>query len=60
VSCGVGGRRGSDPALLWLWCGLAAVAPVQPLAWNLAHATGVPSLPKKKKKKKKERIDNFF
>ena len=20
VSCGVGRRRGSDPALLWLWC----------------------------------------
>ena len=26
VSCGVDHRRGSDPALLWLWCRLAAVA----------------------------------
>ena len=26
VSCGVGGRRGSDLALLWLWCRLTAAA----------------------------------
>ena len=26
VSCSVGHRRGSDPALLWLGCRLAAVA----------------------------------
>jgi len=25
-----------DPVLLWLWCRLAAVAPVQPLAWEPA------------------------
>ena len=24
--CGVGGRRSSDPALLWLWCTQAATA----------------------------------
>ena len=23
-----------DPVLLWLWCKLAAVAPIQPLAWE--------------------------
>ena len=28
VSCGVGRRYSSDLALLWLWCRLAAVAPV--------------------------------
>ena len=28
MSCGVGRRRGSDPVLLWLWCRLAAVAPI--------------------------------
>ena len=33
-------RRSSDPALLWLWCRLAAVAPSQPLAWELPNATG--------------------
>ena len=26
VSCGVGCRCGSDPALLWLWCRPAAAA----------------------------------
>ena len=25
---------GSDPVLLWLWCGLVATAPIQPLAWE--------------------------
>ena len=24
--------------LLWLWCRQAAVAPIQPLAWELPHA----------------------
>ena len=39
-SCGVGHRHGSDPELLWLWCRLAAVAPILPLAWELLCATG--------------------
>ena len=26
MSCGVGSRHGLDPALLWLWCKLAAAA----------------------------------
>ena len=34
-SCGVGCRRGSDPALLWLWCRLVATAPIGPLTWDL-------------------------
>ena len=34
MSCGVGHRRGSDPTLLWLWCGPAAVPPIRPLAWG--------------------------
>ena len=28
MSCGVGLRRGSDLALLWLWCRPAVAAPV--------------------------------
>ena len=32
---------GKDPALPWLWCRLAAAAPVQLLAWELPHATSV-------------------
>ena len=41
VSCSVGRRRGSDPELLWLWCRLAAVAPIPPLAWELQYAVDV-------------------
>ena len=29
-----------DPALLWLWCRLAAVALIGPLAWEPPNATG--------------------
>ena len=47
--CGVGGRCGSDLALLWLWCRPAAVAPSRLLAWEPPYATGV-ALKKKKKK----------
>ena len=32
VSCGVGCRYGSDPALLWLWRRPAATAPIGRLA----------------------------
>ena len=41
MSCGVGRKHGSDLVLLWLWCRLAAVAPIQPLAWELPEAMGV-------------------
>ena len=41
VSSGVGRRRGSDLALLWLWCSLAAVAPIGHLAWEPPYAMGV-------------------
>ena len=40
MSCGIGLRRGLDLALLWLWCRLAAAAPIGPLAWELPYATG--------------------
>ena len=29
-----------DPALLWLWCRLAATAPMRPLAWEPPYASG--------------------
>ena len=29
-----------DPALLWLWCRLAAVALIPPLAWEPPYASG--------------------
>ena len=34
VRCNVGHRRGSAPSLLWLWCRLAAVVLIWPLAWE--------------------------
>ena len=54
VSRGVGCRHGNDPA--WLWCGLAATAPIQPLAWEPPYAVGVAQENGKKKKKKKSNI----
>ena len=48
VSCGVGRRCGLEPALLWLWCRLAAAALIRTLAWPLPYATGA-TIKKKKK-----------
>ena len=53
-SCGVGRRHGSDPVLVWLWYGQAAVAPIWPLSWELPHAKG--SALKKTKGKKRKKI----
>ena len=41
MSCGVGHRRSSDPALLWLWRTPEATAPIQPLAWEPPYAVAV-------------------
>ena len=49
----IGHRRSLDVALLWLWRRLAAVAPIQFLAWEFPYAAGV-ALEGKKKKKKHE------
>ena len=48
MSCGVGHRHGSDPALLGLWSGPAATAPIWPLVREPPCAVGV-ALKKKKK-----------
>ena len=53
VSCGVGCRCGSDPALLRLWPTLAATAPIRPLAWEPPHAAGAAQEMAKRRKKKK-------
>jgi len=55
MSCGVGRRHSSDPALLWLWCRPAATAPIRPLAWEPPNAMGT-ALKRQKKKKKIELI----
>ena len=52
VSCGVGCRCVSDPALLCLWHRWAATALIRPLAWETPYATGE-ALKKKKTNKKK-------
>ena len=54
MSCGEGCRCSSDPILLWLWCRLAAVAPIQPLSLELPYVPGVALKSKKKKKKERE------
>ena len=55
MSSGVGCRRSSDPALLWLWRRLVAIAPIGPLAWEPPCAMGMaPEKAKRQKKKKKK------
>ena len=41
MSCGVGHRHGSGLVLLWRCYRSAAVAPIQPLAWELPYAVDV-------------------
>ena len=58
MGCGVGRRRGSDLALLRLWCRPTATAPIQPLAWEPPYALGSDIQGKtkqNKENKKKER-----
>ena len=38
MSCGVGRRLSLEPALLWLWRRLVAIALIRPLAWEPPHA----------------------
>ena len=40
----------SDLALLWLWCRLAAAAPIRPLTWKPPYATGVAIKSKRERK----------
>ena len=58
MSCGVGCRRGSDPALLllWLWRRPVAMAQIRPLPRESPYAEGaaLEKRQKDKKKKKKE------
>ena len=63
MSCGVGHRRGSDLALLWLWRRPVATAPIRPLGWEPPYAWGA-ALEKtnrqKKKKKKKKKFPSSY
>ena len=51
----MGGRLGSDPALLWPWRRLLATAPIRPLPWEPPYAAGAPQEKAKKKKKRKKK-----
>ena len=55
MSCGVIHRLGSDSKLPGPGLWVAAVALIQPLAWELPYARGVALKRKKKKKKEKKR-----
>ena len=55
MSCGVGCRRGLDPALLWLWRRLAAIAPIGPAAWEPPYAAGATLKRQKTEKKKRKK-----
>ena len=60
MSCGVGHRHGSDPALLWLWHRPVAAALIRPLAWEPPYAVGAALEKKgKKDKKKKKKKPNY-
>ena len=50
MSCGVGRRCNSNPALLWLWHRLVTTAQIGPLAWEPLYAAGV-TLKRQKEKK---------
>ena len=52
LSCGVGRRGGLDPAWLWLWHRPAAIAPIQPLVWELPYAAGAVLKIRQKQNKK--------
>ena len=59
VSYGIVCRLGLDPILLWLWCRPAAIALIQPLAWESPNATGA-ALKQKKKINKIKIISEKF
>ena len=50
IQADAGCRRGSDPAVLWLWCRPAAAALIRPLARELSYAACM-ALKRKRKKK---------
>ena len=60
MSCGVGCRHDSDPALaaalvlLWLWCRPVATALIRLLAWEPPYAAEV-ALEKAERQKKEEK-----
>ena len=56
MSHGVGRKCTLDPALLCLWCRMAATALIQPLDWEPPYATGA-ALKKQKQKQNKHQTN---
>ena len=46
-----------DPALLWFWRRLVAIAPIRPLAWDPPYAARAALEKAKRPKKKKAGMD---
>ena len=58
MSCGAGCRHGLDPTLLWLWRRPAAIAPIQPLAWEPPYAErAAQEMAKRQKQKTNKTLD---
>ena len=57
MSYGVGLRRGTDLVLPWLWCRLAAVSLIRPLAREAPYAVGAALKRQKTKKILQETVD---
>ena len=55
MTCGIGHRHSSDPALLWLWYRPAAVALIGSLVWEHPYASGAALKRKKKRERERER-----
>ena len=56
MSCGRVLRHGSNQA--WLWCGPAAAAPIQHLAWELPDAEHAALKREEKKEKENNKLDS--
>ena len=54
MTCSVGHRHSLDPASLWLWRKLAAVAMIHPLAWEFPCAADAALKSKTKNQKAKK------
>ena len=54
MSCGIGRRHSSDPALLWLWHRPVATALIRHLAWESPYAMEA-ALEKAKRQKKRKK-----
>ena len=54
MSCSASCRCGLDPELLWLWNRQAAIAPIEPLAWEFPYEIPQVWPQKRQKRKRKE------